>query len=578
MDKLQLYISRSSASGFKSVRNFNPHEYVQSRLPDPREAMEAIDYDEQEKYLFYMLSYTDGGSFFTILRTIPHRAPDHLACSIFVPDGIVVTRDEMAEIVRRTTRIISNSSVSDEDIYDLHQLFSAEYPVEPDAPATDTSDPAAGYAVWLYGGETGNTLEELLGQHIYQPDFAQYAAVLLIDAELGVYTRCTDVSDIKPVRTVALYPPEPSDSGFMPYIYGKIFDKPYLVPLGRDTEIVWRRNGYDDRTQTVRVERDGQQPAPITTADSLRTLSLGSFKITAHGSNKPIDNADISVNGISLAEPREFMLKDLQSAEVSIQAPGFATYNGTMNLAAQSTALIKLHSSRKIYRFALPVKSSELGAPIHFEIHTKRELVDSPIEGYSLLDNIREGKANTNHLAFNEPRRTSWRPYALGAAAGLLLGLLIGWIMPGGSSTDTDTAIDPDSVATTEATPGCTRSDKAAATTADTHTATAQVSSGAISYLDNNKSWSKAQLDKYPELKGLFDDMNNFRLNSIVDKWGPRLAGSKRFGLVAQHARESLNKKIFKPQGTYCSAGDYTISVQSYLNRIDPSAKKTDKK
>ncbi len=68
--------------------------------------------------------------------------------------------------------------------------------------------------------------------------------------------------------------------------------------------------------------------------------------------------------------------------------------------------------------------------------------------------------------------------------------------------------------------------------------------------------------------------MNNFRLERIVTYWKPRLAKSKKFEKVAFHASESQRKKIFKPQGSYCSeGGDHSITVQSYLNRIDPAKK-----
>lgn len=575
MNKLQLYISRSSGTGgFKNVRNFNPHQGVQACLTDSLAAIETIDYDTAEKYLFYLLSYIDGGAFLTILRTIPQRGSDHLACTVFVPSGIVVSRDEMAEVVRRTSRIVSNPSVSDADMADLHEIFSKEYPVEPDAPATDTSH-GQRYAVWMYGGETGHSIDELFGQHLYQPYFAQYAGVLLIDSELGVYSSATDISDLPVERTVALLAPQPSDSGFAPYIYGRPFNRSFLVPLGRETGIVWQRNGYQSRTQTVVATRDGQRPDPIDAADSSRTLTPESFMISVQGSNKPVADAEITVNGTPLTGPVSMELGSLQSADVLITAPGFMPYRATINLAAQSTVLVKMHSSRKIYSFVLPVKSSELGSPIHFEIHTKRELTDSPVEGYELLDKIKEGKANTNYLSYSQQRSTSsWRPYLTGAVLGLVAGLAAGLLVKCGGHSDTATA-STDSLATehTEQVATAQTADAAPAAKPDKKPAAA-ASKAAIAYLDNNKSWSKSELDKHPELKGLFEDMNNFRLARIVDTWGPQLAASKRFGLVAQHARESLNKKIFKPEGTYCSAGDYTISVLTYLNRIDPSAKK----
>ena len=68
MNKLQLYIYKS-LRGFKSVRNINPEENVQRHIRDVRKALEILDYDPNEKYLFYLISYIENGTFFTILRT-----------------------------------------------------------------------------------------------------------------------------------------------------------------------------------------------------------------------------------------------------------------------------------------------------------------------------------------------------------------------------------------------------------------------------------------------------------------------------------------------------------------------------
>ena len=169
MNKLQLYISKS-LRGFKSVRNINPSENVQRHIRDVRRALEALDYDPAEKYLFYLISYVEEGSFFTILRTIPDQPLDHLATTIFVPNGLKITREEMADIVHRTTRMVSNPSVSAEEINDLHEVFSKEYPVDPNPPACVPSE-GRDYASCFYNGETGRKLDDFYAEALYQPAF-----------------------------------------------------------------------------------------------------------------------------------------------------------------------------------------------------------------------------------------------------------------------------------------------------------------------------------------------------------------------------------------------------------------------
>ena len=591
MNKLQLYIYKS-LRGFKSVRNFNPAENVQRHIHDVRQALGCLDYDPTEKYLFYLISYIDEGSFFTILRTIPDQPLDHLAMTIFVPNGLQIDASEMADIVKRTTRMVSNPSVSAEDVADLHEIFSKEYPVVDDAPAAVGSEGRT-FAVCVYGGDNGRKLEDFFGKKLYQPEYLKYEGVVLIDAALGVSFDAPDLSAEPLADTVALLPPEERPDDFVPHIYHHVFDRPFLAPLGGDVKVVWRRGGFEDRTQMVKVESAGQRVEPFSTSDSRKTISPASFYITSQATKEPVAGAVISVNNTEITGPHSFTVSELKNADVLIRAHGFFPFHAHLDLAATTQALVQLQEQRKIYRFELPVKSSELGAPIHFEIHTKRELTDSPIEGYSLLDDIKEGQGRNNYLEFRgRSAMSGWRAYAIGAAAGLIVGIVLGWMFTGSSSRgdneqdstaieETAVAEQPKQESKQEFLNRVVENQKArdAAKAAGqpepkpvAAPSSAPVTKAAVEYLDSKTVWSKDDLDKYPELEGLFDDMNNFRLQRIKDYWGARLAKSKRFEKVAFHAGEGLRKKVFKPEGTYCKdANDHSITVQNYLNRIDPA-------
>lgn len=581
MNKLQLYIYKS-LRGFKSVRNFNPSENVQRHIRDMRPALEILDYDPAEKYLFYLISYVDEGSFFTILRTIPDQPLDHLATTIFVPNGLKITRSEMADIVRRTTRMVSNPSVSADEVNDLHEIFSKEYPVESEPPACVPSE-GRRYAFCRYGGNTGRSLDDFFAEMLYQPANIEYAGVVLADDELGVTSDAPDITDRPLCANVRLLPPDENTDGFAPHIYHHTFDRPFLVPLGGSVEIVWRRGGFEDRMQTVEITTDGQTVEPVSNSDSRKTITPASFFITAQANKAAVHNAVITVNGIEISEARTFTLDELKNADVVIRAAGFFPFRSRLDLAATTQALIQLQEQRKIYRFELPVKSSELGAPIHFEIHTKRELTDSPLEGYTLIEDIKEGSARSNHLEYTGGSAApTWRLPVIASAAALVAGFLLGWLIMGGDPVPAAPQQDDTAAAAIETSspevngqqpaPAETQPAKNETPAAATAPA-AKPSASAVSYLDSNKKWSKDELDRYPELKGLFDDMNNFRIDRLADYWGPRFPSSKNMGRVAHHASESRRKKVFKPQGTYCAAGDRTISIQPYLYRIDPAKK-----
>lgn len=574
MNKLQLYISKS-LRGFKSVRNINPSENVQRHIHDLRRALESLDYNPIEKYLFYLISYIDQGSFFTILRTIPDQPLDHLATTIFVPNGLIITREEMSEIVSRTTNMVSNPSVSADDINELHRLFSKEYPVKAVPPACVPSE-GRDYGCCFYGCDTGRNLDDFFADNLYCPAFIDYAGILLVDAALGVESSAVDVSDIKPGPTVTLMPPADSSDGFVPHIFHHVFDRPFMVSQGSEVTIVWKRGGFEDKIQTVIVAADGMTVEPVSNSDCRKSLTPASFYITARASKAPVQGAVITVNGVEINEARPFTHDELKNADVVIRATGYLPFRGRLDLAATTQALIQLQEQHKIYRFEMPVKSSELGAPIHFEIHTKREFTDSPIEGYTLTDDIKEGAGRTNRLQYvASGALTSRRNIVISVVAALVAGFLLGWLMTGRNGTPkTDTAADtiPVMVEDIRTTPADQQA-KATPAAQVPQPSAGKVTAEAISYLDNNTLWQREQLEQLG-LNGLFDDMNNYRLRRIIDIWGVKLKASSRFAKVVDHARQSQNKKIFKAEGTYCKPGDNSIAVQTYLNRIDPAKKK----
>lgn len=578
MNKLQLYIYKS-LRGFKSVRNINPSENVQRHILDMRQALEILDYNPAEKYLFYMLSYVEEGTFFTILRTIPDGVADHLATTIFIPRGLKITVEEMDDVVRRTTRMVSNPAVSADELADLHTTFSKEYPVDRDAPMTVASE-GREYAWCLYGGRTGRRLSDYYGPLLYQPSYLPYAGVLLIDADLGVSGSGEDLTELALSQTVAVRPPAGTPEGFTPHLYHHLFDRPFLVPLGGVITVVWRRPGFEDRTQDITIEGPFQEIEPVSTAESRKAISPASFFVTSQASKAPLPDPVITVNGIEINEARYFTQADLKNADVTIRCPGFFPFHGHLDLAATTQALIQLQEQRKIYRFELPVKSSELGAPIRFEIHTKRDLTDSPVEGYRLLDDMREGPTRINHLEYTGSTPGASRRMALMLAAGaLLIGWIAGWLCtrqtPSTAASDIADSVAVESVEAPA--PVAAHKTESAPKDEPKPERPAQPQGGnvtreAIAYLDGNTRWSRDEMEKHPGLSGLFDDLNNFRIDRIIDVWQPKLAASKNFKAVATSAANGRYKPKahFEPGTTYNKAGDNVIVWRTYTYRLDP--------
>ena len=629
MNKLQLYIYKS-LRGFKAVRNINPAENIQRHIHDIRHALETLDYDPAEKYLFYLISYIDEGAFFTILRTIPDQPLNHLATSIFVPNGLQITPAEMSDIVKRTTRMVSNPAVTPDELNELHTLFAKEYELVADAPAI-VGSMGRKFAFCRYGGDTGRSLDDFFGKNLYQTAFLPYEGVLLIDAELGVTAEGDDLTDVPTATNVALLPPEENPDGFTPHIYHRVFNRPFLVSLGQSLTITWKRQGFEDRHQEVTVDAEGMVIPTIDTDDSRKAISPATFFITSHASKAPVRDAVVTVNGIEINEQKIFTLAELKNAEVVVQAHGYAPYHVRCDLAATTQALIQLPEMRKIYRFELPVKTSELGAPIRFEIHTKREITDSPIEGYQLNASIQEGSTRVNHLMYTGASSFfASKRNILFVAAALVVGFLLGWLIMGGSSEkaadkpEVVEAIAPTKEPTKEtpqtSAPAEDRDpaianainevnakwahvraiitsivEKPAERPAEAPVATpaeakaaepaqqpapatqqpapeakpAAAQGSAVEYLDSHKVWNRTEMEQYADLKGLFDDLNNYRFDEIINKWGAKLGKSASFAKVVKAAENSRRKNRALP-ATHNRADDQDITWITYTYKVDP--------
>lgn len=600
MAKLQLYITRSTRT-YNSQLNLNPNEDVRLYVKDVRQVLSIVDYDANEKNIFYLLTSTPTGIFVTILRTIPHNPGDHLAAWVYVPADIDIETDDLVSVIKQTTRTISSVKVSGDDVTALRATFAKDYAVRRDAPRCVAMDPSGEWAWRLYGGDSYPDFETFLGDGLWQQSYLPYRGILLIDADLKLTPVAADLTD-EPIGIPAvILPPEKSEDGFEPWVYGSRLDRPVRATMGETVTVTWRRQGFDDVPEAMAIDAAEVTPRKISTDDSRKIITPASFRVTSQATHDVIRDCDIRVNGRQITEKGEaFTRGELSHASVSVSAEGYFTYTGKLDLATLTQPLIQLSERRKVYRFEVPVKSSDLGAPIKFEILSQKPLADSPLEGYELTADVQEGASRTNHLRYTGAGVWQHR-HAISFGAGLLLGIILMLLFgtcsgnkgketlaPAANPDDTTAKVEavaaPAPAAPTVITEDKTQeavvqeapaptpdAQKAEAADAD-KPATQQQISAACKYLDDSKVWTRTDMEKQPALRGLYDDMNNFRYERLIEYWGLRLGASKQFAEIAKHADMGKHKKerVLKKGSTYNTGDDERINRTAYLNRIDP--------
>ena len=105
-----------------------------------------------------------------------------------------------------------------------------------------------------------------------------------------------------------------------------------------------------------------------------------------------------------------------------------------------------------------------------------------------------------------------------------------------------------------------------------TTTATSFNFTDALNYLDGSERWERDEMEKYSDLRGLFDDMNQFRFERLINYWGPKLSASKNFALVVAHAKNACkNARKNGLQGKiYDKPTHPSLRLNNYLRCIDP--------
>lgn len=234
---------------------------------------------------------------------------------------------------------------------------------------------------------------------------------------------------------------------------------------------------------------------------------------------------------------------------------------------------------KKTYHFQIPAKSAAIGTVIEFEITTASDLADSPIDGYEPTADIQEGAGRSNHLLYKAENATKKiLDRAIYAVAGCLVGVIVTLLCTCDRNAAADDSAEPaptpDAVVTVVPDSTTQKADTTAAAPAAQDMAIQDTSlEAAIKYLDANKTWEKSKMESYPDLKGLYDDMNTIQRKRLVDYWGPKLKESRTFStLVVHHARLSYKKtaRLKQGQSTFNPDDKSEIFIQSYLNCIDP--------
>lgn len=561
-NKLGLKIVRIN-QGYTDLFEINGDQVWTKNVWDIRKDLENIDNLDGSSAVL-MLTSVDTGHILTVASLIEGRITDCISAWIYVPASINIAGKELVEIVDAVKKEILANERNDER---LTQLLSKTYESAPASRITTKSN-GEKCAFRYYGQGAKYTLSELL-KDMCQSYYKSYKSVFLLDNSSKLKCLQGDnLSDQKVYSMVVVKSPGNIDS-FVPYIGERPFVGQIYAIEGGTIDIEWRRDGYMP-IHTKSTIAPGAKYSVPTPNQYVRVLNYNYIKVVDEWSQRVTDyDLYVAKQRISKNEDIRISEATLNNVWVKIHAEGFEPISGHLNLT--QPVQLKLVKETYAYEFLLPLKNEEGYYPIKISGNSKRK--NSPVKGY-VTENGYVTRNDKNYLRFKPFTRKFWITCLICSIIVLLLGVCGGYALNdfiGGKADNQEV-----SKLTKENTELKNRikelekrnynyTPKGATNNNEDYSLDA-----AVSYLDNNNKWSRTEMEKFDDLKGLWDALNERLFDDII-KYEAKLKQSVTFSEVLQAVKANKHKNFAKPY-----SNDYDIRIHpeqgvsnGYINALN---------
>lgn len=340
---------------------------------------------------------------------------------------------------------------------------------------------------------------------------------------------------------------------------GSEFNSPILIYKNEKIELFFTRKGFESVKKLVTILEDGQKlELGSQSIEWKKTVKRSMFKFFdqdehTHAEIKGyiricINGTELTEQGLSISE------KDCTRAKVEIHASGYEILKRTENLLNDRYE-IELCRKEKSCECSIQLVNGQEGRMI-IESKYLPPKEESPLKGYD-----KDGGVLKLSSTFIYKQRLLGFLQGLGALLLICACFFIyywidaGYPFPFINKEKTSAAIEE-------------RNDSREKDQNEKETS--YQLADAIKYLDNNTVWDKSVMEKYPDLQGLFEAMNEFRLEELTNKWSSKLGNSSRFQKVCESARQNLSNSWNPQQGshkpTYNKPSDKQINLTNYIN------------
>lgn len=583
MNKLGFAIKLASQGAGNAIE-CNKGQWT-NKVVDIREYLKLFNGLQGTDNIVTFMSFDEGGCFLTQLRAISGRVGDFLSGWIYIPNTIDVSGEDVMNTYNYVRKILSQSNLSDLK-ENIESFFSKEYPSK-EVAAQYVASKGQLYGVRFLGHYT---LKEIVGEHRYQPYYSDYKAVFLLNKEEEVTitkeaaNSFRNLTDKDIVKTSILVPPSKATLqalGRGTKICrkdGSDFNQPLLANVGSKVSLILYRSGFENIDLEINITPE-RKVLDFSKVEIIwkKKISSSMFTVRTRKNEKIDYEVRILVNGEDITF-RDVLLSEesCRQAHVKVSAPDFEDFEQNCNLLNGG---LDITLSRKVKQSKMIVKLFN-GTQGKMTIESKYlpSKCESPLKGYCFEEDSQGNQVLRLSIGF------VWKQRLWGFCAALIVGILLiaftafdAWIgthrfkfgLPPWeeiSATQQDNSDDSTSV------DGTQNQNENQGGSEQNSSEDASLEA-AIKYLDNNSTWTKSEMEKFPDLQGLFDDMNNFNLPRLIDEWSTKLASSRRLKQICESANKTFTNGWNPCQGshkpTYNHPDDEQISLTNYINWLD---------
>lgn len=529
----------------------------------------------QDKYIKFMTFGQDGTYYVWARYSSTRGCSDSVSKWIYIPNGVKISGKDILDLERKAK--------DEKQTEVLEKLFAAEFPYEPDGnaiPVTNVNGKEK-YAVRYY--DTEDQLADIIGEKRFQQYYSDYKVIFLIDRQSGIKVRegavIDDLTDRTMEERIVVSRPYSLEIENMFGLNVKLYrgdvcleeDTEFYAYKGELIDVTAKRNGFDDIDCKIKACENKQcctfvSNKPYTWS---KRITKDCFEVDDAQNNIdgivkiPSGELDIYING-HLIKEEGVTLTEKQGKDCTIEvkdkkkAPRYELFkeeHAYIFLTEGKKFPIHLEKKSNSYAYRIQLSNKEV---VKLAINSKKDDFNekAPFCGYVVDTDPFSMRSKEKMLVLNSFYLL--KLIMIGFGIGVVVASIVFFTLFYSGMAD-NTATSPevankDSVVT-------------APVEVDNYSLEA-----AIRYLDNNKKWNRDSMERYDDLKGLFDAMNEFRLSTVIDSYS-QLSTSTKYATLVETTKKNIsngwNPKTGEHNPQYNNANDIIINFTNYINWID---------